>query len=199
MPSAPSSVADKVAARGRWLNWYSLRMQRHGLSSRDLNQVFAGAFTSFFAFLERSIEDLFIGVVTNRIVYPQPAIRPLVTFASSAVARKVIYAGRAYADWLPYDLTRKRARVFLAQGRPFVNMPPADVKVLDSLGTLRNAISHDSKYAMTRFRENYVDGRLLPPDQRRPPGYLRGMHAADQTRLSFLFSEANAVMGRLCS
>lgn len=200
MPKAPATVADAVARRARWLNWYALRLERHGLSTRDLNQVYAGAFISFHMFLERSIEELFLGTLVGAIDYGRPEIVPLATFSSLQSARQIVYgSGRRYADWLPYGLTNTRAKTFLRNGKPFTDLVKGDQDALDRLGVLRNAMSHESIHAMTRFTAEFVNGRVLPPDQKRPAGYLRGMHAARQTRLEFLFTEAVAVMRRLCT
>lgn len=176
-----------------------LRLGRYGISRSDLNQVYAGAYITFFTYLERSIEELFIGVVTNRFDYGRPDVRPLATFSNSAVATRIVYGGRKYADWIPFDLTKARADVFLWKGKPFADLATADAQSLDRLGVLRNAISHESEHARTRFLAEYVTGNALPPDQQRPSGYLRGMHAAGQTRLDFLMSGAVVVMRRMCT
>jgi hypothetical protein len=200
MPNRPpSDVADWVAARGRWLNWYCLRLERHGISRADLNQVYGGAFNSFFAFLEQSIEELFLGALTGRFLYGRADVQPLASFRTVTVARQVVYGpNRRYADWLPWDLTKSRATIFFARGTPFADLPPDDVARLNRLTVVRNALSHQSRYALSRFTEQFVNGKVLPPDQRSPAGYLSGRHAAGQSRLDFLLSEGVAAVRHLC-
>lgn len=125
--------------------------------------------------------------------------RSLVGIASSRVARGVVFGGRKYADWLPYNRhTMPRAEAFLAGGRPFSELLQSDRNFLDDLTTLRNALAHESSHALRQFRRAYTDGRPIAPQQHRPPAYLRGQHALGQRRFEYLLSEATGVMRRLC-
>ena len=72
-----------------------------------------------------------------------------------------------------------------------------DRKVFERMSLVRNAIAHDSAYALKQFQREFVDGRSLPPEHHRPAGYLRGQHAIGQTRLEYLFAEAVNVLRRL--
>jgi hypothetical protein len=174
-------------------------MARQGISAVDLNLVYAGAFVSFFAFLERSIEELFMGIITKRIDYGRREISPLVDFRSSEIARQLVFGGRSYVDWLPIRITKERAQLFLSNGSPFSDLSQPDSDVLHRMGVIRNALSHESSFARKTFRELLVDGKALPPDQTTPAGYLRGQYAVGQTRLELVLSQVVGVMTRLCT
>ena len=156
------------------------------------------AYLFFYITVERAIERLFIGILMGRYQFDQPGVRRRIDVRSDTVARSIVSSERSYADWLPYDLTRRRAKSFFSGGRPFTSLSPADQKVLRRIGLIRNAIAHDSNHALRLFQSEFVSGRALPPDQHKPAGYLRGQHSVGQTRLEYSFAEAAAVMKRLC-
>lgn len=203
MAQQSSVVSDAAASRARGIALYINRCEnlyaRRELSRTDLHRTYAGAYLSFYTYVERSIERLFLGLLVDRYVMSQADVRPLVTVRSDKVARNIVSGERSYADWIPYDLTRRRAKAFLSGGRPFSSTGSTDRKVFERMSLVRNAIAHDSAHALKIFRSEFVDGRALPPEQHKPPGYLRGQHAVNQTRLDYMFAEAVAVLGRLCA
>jgi hypothetical protein len=196
-------IANEVATRGRGLTLYVGRLEklhtRRELSRVDLHRAYAGAYLFFYTYLERSLERLFLGIMMNRYDFHQPGIRSLVSVRSDVVARSILSGERSYADWIPYDLTRKRAKAFLSGGLPFTSLGKPDQRVFARLSLIRNAIAHESTHALKQFRAEFTDGKSLPPEQRTPAGYLRGQHAVGQTRLEYSFAEAVGVLGRLCT
>jgi len=161
----------------------------------DIERVYAGSLLSYHAFLEQAIERFFVGLMMGRFVCGDPAIRSLVSIKSDQVAYAILRGERSYVDWLPYKrYTLRRAKAFLSRGRPFTNLTGAQIKAFDRLTTLRNALAHESFSARRAFRKTFTDGKALPPDQLRPAGYLRGQHAAGQTRFDFLLSDVVGVV-----
>lgn len=201
MPKPASVIADEVASRARGLNSYVLRMEGlHAdgkLSTVDVRRVHAGALISFQAFVEQSLERLFMGILMGR--FTAEGTRSMVRIESEVVARKVMGAGRNYATWIPYDTTERRAKAFLSRGMPFSSLEKADRRVLNDLSTLRNALAHESAWALNQFRKTFTDGKGLPPDQLMPAGYLRGSHNPGQSRFSYHLAEAVGVFKQLCT
>jgi len=198
-----NKVFEEVAVKARSTGGYLERMERlhsgGNLSRRDLLRVYGGAFLTFQSVVENSIESLFIGLASGRLNHPDRNVRSLVEIRSPAVARRVVYGARPYADWLPYNRhTIPRAEAFLSGARPFCDLPKADRTSLDNMATLRNALAHKSSHALKQFRRIFTDGKPLPPEQCQPPGYLRGQHAAGQTRVDYLMSSALQTMRQLC-
>lgn len=196
-------VRDDVAARARELNRYLGRVEKlhveGRLSERDVRRAYAGAFLAFYAYLERSIERLFLGTLMGRYEHSNRAIKPLVSIKSERVARLAVQGGRDYADWLPWDHTVRRSAAFLSAGRPFSELPRVHQKSFERVAILRNAIAHESKSSHRRFQRELVAGASLPASQMTPAGYLRGQHAAGQTRFSHHLADAVIAFSDLCS
>ena len=201
--SAATTVRDDVAARARELNRYLLRVERlhfeGRLSERDVRRAYAGAFLAFYAYLERSIERLFLGTLMGRYQHASGSVRPLVVIKSEHVARLAVQGGRDYADWLPFDHTVRRANAFLSAGRPFSELPKAHQKTFERLAILRNAIAHESKSSLRRFHHDLVAGASLPANQLTPAGYLRGQHSPGRTRFSHFLADAVVAFAGLCT
>jgi hypothetical protein len=199
--SPPSKVSDELASRARGLNAYVVRMETlftaRALGRPDLNRVYGGAFLSFNTYTERQLERLLLGLIMGR--FRKTGVSALVDIKSEVVARKVVAGGRRYADWLPYEKeTIPRALAFLSAGRPFTELETSDVKILDRLTIIRNALAHESSHALARFRKTFTESKNLPPDQLTPAGYLRGQHSPGVTRFTNTLNEAVTVFRNLC-
>jgi hypothetical protein len=134
----------------------------------------------------------------GRVSHGNKSVQSLVTIRSNLVVRRIVASQRGYADWLPYDLTRKRAKAFLSTGVPFTTLPDSERKKIDGLATIRNALAHESAAAMARFQLEFVASKGLPVDQMNPAGYLRGQHRTGQTRFDYLLADAIAAFRSLC-
>lgn len=202
MPNSAMTVADEVATRARSLDRHLKKLENRNLKSAftraEIEKTYAGNLLLFYAFLERSLERLFVGLLCNRFVSGHPNIRPLVQVNSDKVAHAIIRGGRAYADWLPYEHTQKRAEAFFSQGKPFTTLDPNLLRPYQEIGIIRNAIAHQSSSAKNRFETRIIGDRPLPPEQRRPAGYLRGNHTIGQSRINHLFTEVVLTMNMLC-
>ena len=158
---------------------------------QDIERVYAGGFLAFHTYLESSIERLFVGLLVGRFVSQYSTVRPLINVSVDNVAYRIVRGERGYAAWLPYKrYTVRRAKAFFSRGKPFTDLANPQIKVFDRLTILRNALAHDSYSTRREFRLTFTEGKALPPDELRPSGYLRGLHAVGQTRLDLLLSDA---------
>lgn len=204
MSSKPAqTVAEEVASRARGLNHYTQRLERlyddGDIIKVDIRRVYEGALVNFYSFVERSIERLFLGLLMGRFQSERKDVRALVDIKSENVARSVVKGGRSYVDWLPYNRsTRRRAKAFFSRGRPFTRLTRSEGRNFQRIAIIRNAIAHRSSYSRRRFREQFTEGKALPPSQRSPAGYLRGQHAAGQTRLEAEFGQVLVLMQKMC-
>lgn len=203
MTRSATTVHAELASRRRGLQLFLARVETatvHGyLTESDARRAYAASFIELYSKVENSIETLLIGALMGRIAFSSVSVKPLVSIRSEAVARRVVFGSRSYADWIPFDYTRRRARTFLSRGRPFSLVPTADRKFLDGLGTIRNAIAHESGHALRRFEQDYIEGLALPPIQRRPSGYLRGKYSVGVSRFDYLSAGALRVIRDLCN
>jgi hypothetical protein len=203
MARPASTIADRLSRRAVALNRYVRRIERlvsdGRMPVRDARVAYAGAYMAYHVQLEAAIEDLFMGLLMQRVRIGGGASRPIVHVGSEAVAKAVVRGGRAYVPWLPIDGTRKRATTFLSRGAPFSTLTSAEKATLERAQAIRNALAHPGPHALRRFQADVIGGVAVPPDQRRPDGYLRGQHAVGQTRFEYLLAECGAVFRRLCS
>lgn len=196
-------IADSLRKSARSSEGFLRRLEslhREGqLSERDVTRAYEGAFLSYYTGLERHLEKLFMGLLMSRLTVTGRPPRSLVQTASDVTAYRIVAGDRSFADWLPFHHTKKRARKWLSGGRPFDRLSKSDIQVLEQMRIVRNAIAHKSSYSNRLFRREFVDGLGLPPSQRTPAGYLRGQHAAGQTRLEYFMAYGVNVMDRLCT
>lgn len=130
-----------------------------------------GAFTAFEGF----IEDLFLGLLVAHGPVPRKVI-PRIRVQSFAVARQVVFGPtRQYVDWLPFSRTIERAEVFFRGGRPFSDVPKAQVAVLNKALVIRNVIAHRSRHSLQRFEAEILAHTQLSPRERSAAGFLRGL------------------------
>lgn len=199
MPKSAMTVANDVAKRAKSLDLHLKKLENRNLKSSftraEIEKTYAGNLLLFYAFLERSLERLFIGLLCNGFISGHSNIRPLVQVKSYKVAHSIIRGSRPYADWLPYQHTQERAKAFFSRGKPFTTLEPNQ---FEDLRIIRNAIAHQSSSAKNRFETRIISDRPLPPEQRRPAGYLRGNHTIGQSRINHLFTEAVLTMNTLC-
>jgi hypothetical protein len=135
--------------------------------------LFLGGFTTFEAFLEEVFLDL---LVARRGRADHSLAIPRVTVKAVPIARELVFGlGRKYADWLPFERTVDRARMFFRGGRPFATVGVGQRELVDKAHVIRNAIAHQSRYSGEQFEKKIIAGTSLPPRERKPGGYLRGL------------------------
>ncbi|MCX5885671.1 MAG: hypothetical protein NT096_07160 [Proteobacteria bacterium] len=169
---------------------------------RDIEQVYEGLFMGSITSLENWIENLFIGLMVGRIKHPSSLVVPRVSFNSDRIAREVTFGGRSYLDWLPYEkYTKKRAKAFFRNGVPFTNLDNKDIKKLNILYTVRNAIAHKSPHSLSLFQKEIIGSNPVSQQERNPAGYLRSIFriSPSQTRYENFITEMVLTVKKLCS
>lgn len=149
-----------------------------GHVTRDICEtLYAGLFLRAFGDFEGYIEDLFVEMVHVKTTSMRGAVKPRVSAATVQAARDVIFSGKPYADWFPYDRTEVKARIFFKGGGPFC-LEQQDKDELARIHKIRNAIAHRSRYSRSMFEKHVVGTTPLPPRERTPEGFLRGQHSS---------------------
>lgn len=203
LTSRPAAdLAARVAQRARGIDSFVGRLEvlatEGRLSRTDIERAYTGAFLSFFTLYERSWEDLFFGLLMGRLTLARPVV-PLVSIKSESVARNVVKGGSAFITWFPLDHTLNRAPLYLSQGRPYDRITSIQKGQVTKALTIRNALAHESREALRKFHKSLIGQQLLPKSETRPAGYLRGNHAANQTRLNRVMAELTLVFASLCA
>src|SRR3989344_5155784 len=169
------------------------------IARRDVEQVYKGLFLEATVAFESFIEDLFLGLLTNRILPNSSFTAPKIVFSSRAVAMPIIFNG-LYYDWLPYEHTRKRAKHFFKDGYPFTVLASDDSDKIESFLCIRNAIAHKSTHAKKKFEDKVIGSTSLPPRERKVGAYLSGnfRSSPQQTRYESLILDMASIFEKIC-
>lgn len=77
--------------------------QKGDLVKRDLELIYAGLYLEAISSFESFIEDLFIRLLAGKTMHPSRLVVPKITFNSTVTCRNIVYGGRSYVDWFPYE------------------------------------------------------------------------------------------------
>jgi len=173
--------------------------QNGDIVRRDIDQVYEGLFLGCITSLEAFIEDCFIGMLVGAIKHKKKYVKPKILFKSYKIARKIVFAGKPYVDWLPYQNTTDRARLFYNKGLPFTMIEEIDKQILSEICYIRNAIAHKSPYSLSKFKDSVIQNRHLIHRDKYPAGYLRGIYrtAPSQTRYENYINSISSIALKL--
>lgn len=163
---------------------YSENLVKPSLVEHTYAALYLSAFTSFEGFLE----DLFIGLLVDRKGYTQANVNARVLVKTHAIARELIFAegNGNYVNWLPFDHTERRSKLFFTGGRPFTSLDDRYRSILRQSQSVRNVLAHQSSYSLERFNKQVIGNQRLSPREKKPLGYLRAFHtSATPTKYEF--------------
>ena len=199
-PCAP--LGDALASRFRSIERTRARVEGlasgHQLSSRATEIVYEGLFLNTITGFESFLETLFIGLLVggNNGLRSRHRVSTRIVVRSHEIARQIVLAPRQkYVDWLPYDKTLVHAEKLFQGARPFSLLTDAQTDILDKAVKVRNAIAHKSRHSLSTFERIVIGTTPLPPRERTPAGYLRGMlmAAPPRTRFEYYASELSTI------
>ncbi|MBD2552684.1 hypothetical protein H6G51_05290 [Limnothrix sp. FACHB-708] len=186
----------------------SLAQQRI-IDRKALHVAYEGLFLNAHIRFESLLEDLFLGLLvqgkSQGLRTSRSGIKPRLLIRSYAVARDIVSGSTSgkYIDWLPYERTQERAKIFFVRdGYPFTNLDKRDVDHLSQCNAIRNAIAHKSPQSTKTFHKKVIQSRSLPTSERTPAGFLAGVHSRreriDITRYEFYITELRRIAQKLC-
>jgi hypothetical protein len=204
MPLQSSQLSNKFSSHLNYIDKTRKKADSlysaNKLSLRDIGIIYRGLFLDAATSFEKYLEDLFIGLLCNTVTHPSHRVKPKVNFRNTRVCRHVLRGERSYVDWLPYDkATDKRAKAYFSNGSPFCDLPKEHRRTLETIGYIRNALAHQSKYALKRFELEVTDGLILLPAEKTPVGFLRSTytHLPFTTRYQYYDHELRGIANRL--
>ena len=198
MPKKCSHLADKLALRFRSLESTRKKIERlarrGGLTQRAVLTMYEGLFLSAHVAAELFLEELFVGLLPKDkgVESSRNDVMPRVEITAHSIARDLITGpSRQYVDWVPFDKTISLAKLFFRGGRPFSDLAKPHQDILKKSHYIRNAIAHKSAHGMRQFNNHVVGTVPLPPGERLPAGYLRGLYRTKpaETRFTNLLSQ----------
>ena len=83
------------------------------LGINDVERVYEALFVRSVVQFEAMLEEVFLGLISERLKSPRSHVSARAKFPSDKVLRDIIYGNKDYLDWMPYDRTEDRARRFL--------------------------------------------------------------------------------------
>ncbi len=203
MPKPATALSDSYTSKlltfERARRKFERLLDEGEVTRHDVSLFYEGILLRTVTGLEGLMEELFVGLLAGGII-PGRNVHPRVTFNSHAVARDVMLGGRAFVDWLPYHHTDKRAAAFFRAGCPFTNLEKADIKLLEKIILIRNAVAHQSRSARNKFEMEVIGAAPVLPVERTPAGYLRTVFrtAPDQTRYEEIAGTCAILARKLC-
>lgn len=169
------------------------------ITREDIEYFYAASLVSAVNALEGLIEKLFTGFLT-RAVRPAHGQRILVNVDSETIARDLLRSDDAYAAWLPLSKTITRGNRLFRNGGPFENLNQDDARAKHP-HVIRNAIAHESHYALDKFRTTITDNvPVRPREKARPGAFLRTVirRGPDQTRLEYYWFQLSSLAHDIC-
>jgi hypothetical protein len=170
------------------------------IALRDLESVYEALFLRAVTSFEAFLEELFIAILREKTRYSQRRVSLRMKATSSAALLEILLQGKDYMQWLPFNETERRARLYLKGGKPFSDLTDGDKSMMKTISTIRNAIAHRSEFAMNQFATKVVGNQPLLPRERTPAGYLRvpvGARPAT-TKFDSYMGELSRLSATLC-
>jgi hypothetical protein len=166
---------------------------------RDLATVYESLFVRGVNGFEQYCEVLFMSIIDKKVTYPGRHVVPRIRDCATPVMRELLLQNKSYLDWLPYDRTEARAKMYLRAGRPFTVLTKDEKKRLKEVITIRHAIAHSSPHATKQFRDVIKD-KVLLPHEKTPSGYLRSQISATpiQRRIEAYITELGLMATKIC-
>jgi hypothetical protein len=171
------------------------------LTRREVENVYGLLFLKAMVTFESFIENIFLGLLTGRIIPNSSKIVPRIRFKSPAIAREVVFNGQPYVDWFPYkEKTIERAYIFFRGGIPFTLIDEKEKQILFQICCIRNALAHRSRHSLLRFEKHVLGSLTLTKKERTVEGFLRSQFrtSPDQTRYEDLINGINSIFMKLC-
>jgi hypothetical protein len=152
----------------------SLLLKKH-INLKDIEQLYVALFIEAIVSFEAFIEELFLGLLTQKIKAINNNVKTIVTFKNYSIAYAMVLRDRKYADWLPYEYTVKMAKTFFKDGKPFtaITKDSEEYKYIEKCLIVRNALVHQSIHSIKQFQNKILNGLHLMPRERKPKSFLR--------------------------
>lgn len=169
------------------------------LTRKEIEQIYGTLFLNGFMIFEGFIEDVFLGLITEEVASSRA--KPKILINNRRIAREIVFSGRRYADWFPYEeQTLKLADVFFKKGLPFRILNNTDSSILKKLCYIRNALAHKGTYSLKIFEDRVLSSVPLTQREKYPTTFLRSYFRLSpaQTRYELYIIEMMNVAIKLC-
>ena len=169
------------------------------LDENDVYVFYEGLFIGLFTDFEQFIEELFLGLLEGKITINGCTLKEIrkVKISPQSEINSVILGKQRYLDWLPYNKTIEREKIFFDEGIPFTQLNNDQKNNLRYYHTIRNAIAHKSPKSEADFKK-IIQNLPLLPSQRTPAGYLRSKPRGRETQYEMASVQLIEIALNLC-
>ncbi|MER2253289.1 hypothetical protein ABS772_25535 [Methylorubrum podarium] len=169
------------------------------IKKTDIEAVYEALFLRAVTNFESYLEQLFISILLGRSGHPPDRIKLLMSVSNKNNLITILTQKNDYLDWLPYNKTESRARIYLKDGKPFSELTDGDKSQIKAISLTRNAIAHRSDHSSNQFRSKVIGGMVLLPRERSPAGFLRSRIRTSpiQVRFEVYLSELGRIAAQL--
>jgi hypothetical protein len=164
-----------------------MEVQQHSnrVGVTDVELVYASSFLSICCQWEGLLESSLLEVVVG-----SPSAKPgrgrLATFRGRRHLRDVLlYPNKDYIGLETLKRAIGLATLFVPNGKPFSEVSEANQTYLHQAVVVRNAIAHQSDFAIKKFRASVPGVASLPTSKRTPGAFLRHEFRQDPTQTRF--------------
>ena len=169
------------------------------IRKRDLDSVYEALFLRAVTSFESFVEELFIAILERRTKYHKSRKVVLrMTADSRESLMGIVYQNYDYLNWLPFDKTEGRARLYFLDGKPFTEIKDPDRTVIKTISTIRNAIAHKSHHSIQQFEKKVLGSRSLLRGERTPAGFLRSKVHSSGNAFEVYIGELGRIAVFLC-
>ncbi|WP_338821442.1 hypothetical protein [Bradyrhizobium septentrionale] len=204
MPRYVQAELGKLQRSLQRLDYTRDRMERLFAAGQikriDLDTVYEALFLRAVTSFEAFLEDLFLAILAGRARYSKQRVRILISASSPDALMQILLQGNSFMNWLPFESTERRARLYLKDGRPFTDLGDGDKSQLKTISVIRNAIAHKSPFALSQFQKIAIGSSPFLQNERNPAGFLRSRIASGpaQSRFEIHVGHLGRCAGLLC-
>lgn len=164
------------------------------LKERDIHTLYEGLFLRSVVGFENLLEQIFYAVLEGRS--NRRAWRCKLTGPNRAL-RECVIETKPYLDWLPYDRTLERAKIYLKGAMPFAQLDQGDISKIKQVLLIRHAIAHPSTSAREKFQKVVIGSTPVPAKERSPAGFLRGFSRPGLRRYEVFVQSLGGIANKL--
>ena len=172
-----AKIADRFNRRVLHFRSCCARIERQfnvgGLLATDVELVYTSSFLSVCAQWEALLEEILLEAVCGEKSRKKGNTK-LATFKHRNHFRNLLlFPGKSYISIESLKRAEELAALFVVGGRPFSAVAEANRTHIQQAIWIRNAIAHQSAFAIGIFRERVPGVASLPTSKRVPGAFLR--------------------------
>jgi hypothetical protein len=193
-----TALSSKIQKAVKFVGRQDNLRNRNAILKRELDFIHEMAFLLCFVAFENYIQQRFLSLLLRRVRSRYVGFGVRIQISSSQLARELMYSGREYVDFLPYDRTVHLAERFFRNGIPFSLLDKQEMMELKLQHAIRNDIAHRSASSVTKF-QNLCTGHgiLLPHSDLAVSRYLQTSFSVGTTRFENHVSQLLSVAQKL--